>query len=151
MPFALSFAIEGEQQLLRRFQGIEKEMGDWTPAFKESIETLKDIFENKVFDTQGGAIGEKWDALDPEYQRWKSMHYPGKGILQASGAMRRAFATMFKADQAAVWNTATYFAYHQSKAPRSKLPRRVMMKLAESQREIVIKIFHTYFQKKLKK
>ena len=151
MPFALSFSIEGEQQLMRRFKGIEKEMGDWTPAFKESIETLKDIFGNKVFETKGAVIGETWENLDPEYQRWKSMHYPGKGILEASGAMRRSFETMFKADQAAIWNTASYFAYHQSKAPRSKLPRRVMMALAEEQRQIVVKIFHTLFVKKLKK
>ena len=151
MPLTLSFAIEGEQQLLRRFAGIEKEMHDWTPAFKESIEALKDIFGNKVFETRGGAIGEQWEALDPEYQRWKSMHYPGKGILEASGAMRRSFETMFKADQAAIWNTASYFAYHQSNQPRSKMPRRVMMKLAEEQRQIVVKIFHTLFVKKLKK
>jgi phage gpG-like protein len=147
----VSFTIEGERQLSRRFHNLKREFDNWTPAFKQAVTTLKDLFSNEVFSSKGGAIGENWPPLDPEYSRWKSMHYPGKGMLERTGEMKRSFQTLYKTDYGAVWNTASYFAYHQSNKPRNKIPRRVMMKLGNEQREVVMKIFHRYFNDKLKK
>lgn len=146
----IRWEIEGEAQLVRRFQGIRAEMADWSPAFAQTAAELKRVFSNDVFQTQGRAIGESWRPLSPRYAARKSRRYPGKGTLEASGKMRNSFQTMFKPDMAAVWNSVAYFQYHQSNKPRSKMPRRVMMKLAEQQKQLVVRIFHTYFVKKIK-
>jgi hypothetical protein len=42
------------------------------------------------FESEGGFAGQPWASLSPSYAAWKSAHYPGKPILQATGAMRQA-------------------------------------------------------------
>jgi phage gpG-like protein len=145
----ISWSIEGEQQLLRRLRGIRAEAADWRPAFDQASKELQDIFANDVFQSQGRAISTRWEPLSPEYAARKARKYPGKGILEATGRMRNSFKRMFRPDMGAVWNTAEYFKYHQSNKPRRKLPRRMMMYLGHEQRELVVKIFHTHFQRKI--
>jgi phage gpG-like protein len=149
MSVGLSWQIEGSKQLSRVLQGIGEGIKDWTPAFKETADELAKVFANDVFTTQGAAIGESWKPLQPKYLAKKLADgYPADTLVR-TGAMQGAFKTMFKADFAEVWNAIEYFKYHQSKAPRKKLPRRVMMKLGENQKQLVVKIFHTYWWKKV--
>jgi phage gpG-like protein len=143
--FYLSWTIEGEMQLSRRLVLIAGKVKDWTPAFAETAYTLKNIFSNEVFATEGGAIEEHWSPLSKGYAFQKAKKFPGKGILEATGKMRNGFMTLWRPDMAAVWNDVEYFKYHQSNQPRTKMPRRVMMKLAQEQRTQVVKIFHTHF------
>jgi hypothetical protein len=42
------------------------------------------------FASEGTFSGERWSPLSTPYATWKSIHYPGKPILQATGALRRA-------------------------------------------------------------
>lgn len=142
----LTVTVEGETQLSRTLMLMADRVKDWTPAFQETASTLKNIFSNDVFESEGAAIDEHWAALSPDYEARKAKRYPGKGLLQASGTMRNSFKSMYQSDMAQIWNTTDYFKYHQSNQARSKMPRRVMIKLAEAQREVVVKIFHTYFQ-----
>jgi phage gpG-like protein len=145
--FQLTWTIEGETQLSRRLVIMADRVKDWTPAFKETAYTLKEIFSGPVFDTEGAAIEEHWSPLSKAYALRKEKKHPGKGILEATGTMRSGFMTLWRPDMAQVWNKVEYFKYHQSNLPRrSGLPRRVIMKLAETQRQQVVKIFHTYFQ-----
>lgn len=145
----LSWSIEGEQQLSRKLEIMASKIKDWTPAFRETALSLKDTFSNDVFKSEGSAIGEHWSPLKKAYALQKAKKYPGKGILEATGAMRNGFMTLWRPDMAAVWNSIQYFKYHQSNQPRSKLPRRVMMKLGNTQREMIVKVFHNYFHKKV--
>lgn len=142
----LTFTIQGEKQLSRTLLLMADRVRDWTPAFEETAVTLKDVFSNDVFDTEGAAIEEHWQALNPKYAAQKNRKYPGKRILEATGDMRAGFTSLVRPDMAAVWNRVEYFKYHQSNQPRSRMPRRVMIKLANAQKEMVVKIFHTYFQ-----
>jgi phage gpG-like protein len=152
MTLQLSWSIEGQQQLSRRLQGVREGMGDWTNAFKQAADELKKIFANDVFSTQGKAIGESWKPLKPQYLAQKlAQGYPADTLVR-TGAMKAAFASLVKPDSAEVWNAIAYFKYHQSRQPRkSNLPRRVMMKLGENQREVIVKIFHTHFKKVIEK
>lgn len=143
----LTYTIEGETQLSRRLLLVADRVKDWTPAFQQTATTLKDIFSDAVFGTQGAIIEERWAPLSKAYAYRKQQRYPGKGLLEASGTMRNSFRSMFNSTEAAVWNEAAYFKFHQSNKPRVALPRRVMMKLANAQREQVVRIFNTYFQK----
>lgn len=147
MGFNLSFNIEGEQQISRTLLLMASKVKDWSPAFQDTAITLKNIFQNDVFETQGEVIEENWSPLKKAYALQKAKKYPGKGILEATGNMRAGFMTLWRPDMAMVWNQVEYFKYHQSNQPRSSnLPRRVMIKLAEIQREQVVKIFQSYFQ-----
>lgn len=42
------------------------------------------------FESEGDFGGERWEQLSPAYLAWKSVHYPGKGILVATGDLRKA-------------------------------------------------------------
>lgn len=148
----LSWTIEGETQLSRRLRIISSSIKDWTPAFEDTADALVKVFSVDAFDTEGQAFDEPWAALKPRYAARKAREgYGDKPILVKTGKMQKAFQSLAKTDYAQVWNSTAYFKYHQSNQPRSKLPRRVMMKLAEDQRQMVVKIFHTYWHNKMKK
>ncbi len=147
MAFDLTWSIEGETQLVRRLQKIGDNVKNAQPAFKEASDNLKQIFANDVFNTQGAVIGEHWNPLSPRYLAQKvKAGYPAEPLVR-TGAMKNAFQTIVKADSATVWNAIAYFKYHQSNKPRHVLPRRVMMKLGNEQKEMVVKVFHTYLYK----
>ena len=145
----ISWSIEGEKQLSRNLGFLVSSIKDWTPAFKQAGDDLVRVFSTDVFNTQGRAVGESWQPLKPGYAAQKARRgYPTTPLV-TTGQMQRSFQSLYKADFAAVWNNAFYFKYHQSNKPRKRLPRRVMMKLGENQRQMVVKIFHTYWHKKV--
>lgn len=146
----LSWSIEGQEQLVRNLTNVGKGIKDWAPAFKEAADKLKKVFSDDVFKTRGAIINEKWDPLKPRYLAQKVKGGFPSDPLVKTGKMKEDFQSIVKTDMAEIWNATQYFKYHQSSAPRSKLPRRVMMKLAENQKQIVVKIFHTYWYKKTK-
>ena len=147
----IQIAIEGEMQLSRRFNNIAQSSRDWTPVMKKSTEDLIHVFSGPVFDTEGAEIDEQWSPLKKAYALRKAKKYPGTGTLEATGNMRHGFQSKFDSSSAKIWNAMEYFKYHQSKEPRIKLPRRVMMKLTENLRETVIKNFQQYFQESILK
>lgn len=142
----IQFAIEGELELSRRLSGMAIMVEDWSPAFQMAVDDLKQVFSGPVFDTQGAEVDETWSPLSRAYALRKAKLYPNKGILEATGTMRNAFVSRFDATSATIWNTASYFKYHQSKQPRTKMPRRVMMKLTENLKQLVVEDFNRYMQ-----
>lgn len=142
----IQFAIEGVVELSRRLSGMAVMVEDWSPAFEQAVEDLKQVFSGPVFDTQGGAVDETWSPLSRAYALRKALEYPDKGILEASGKMRNSFMSKFDASSATLWNAATYFKYHQSNQPRTKMPRRVMMKLTENLKQLVVEDFNVYMR-----
>jgi len=151
MALQLNWEIEGVRQISRKLQTIEDQVKDWRPAFRRATSELKSIFSNDVFRTEGRAIRERWKPLKPQYLAQKRQRGFSGGTLVGTGRMKNSFQTIVKPDMGVVWNSIFYFRYHQSKAPRRKLPRRVMMKLANQQRELVVKIFHETFFRKVSK
>lgn len=152
MPFQLSWNIEGEQQLLRNLRGVSESMGNWKAAFRKTAKELKDVFANEVFNTEGGAINERWSPLRPQYLAQKRKEGFNGGTLVRTGKMQKAFKSQFDPNSATIWNAVQYSKYHQSNKGRSSnLPRRVMMKLGNDQKTMVVKIFHTHFINKIKK
>ena len=146
----LSWSIEGDQQLLRKLQMVSSGIKDFSDPFRQTAEYLADTFE-KTFDVQGRNIGVIWPPLAASTIRQKAKNAPGAPMLVRTGAMRASFQKVYATDYARVWNSATYFKYHQSKQPRTKIPRRQMMNLAEEQKQTIVKFFHTYVQKIMSK
>lgn len=144
MGTQISWSIEGDKQLSRVLEGVENKLKDPKPAFKQSAEKLIGVFQKEVFDTQGAVINERWARLSPYTVAQKARQgYPLDPLIR-TGRMRRSFESLVESDRAVIYNTAEYFKYHQSNQPRQKLPRRVMMKLGNQQKEIVIKVFQEH-------
>lgn len=127
----IRFSIEGETQLARRLNKIGDGVKDFKPEFEKSVNFLKDFFGGEVFNTEGAILGEKWVG-GPYYHK-----------LQRTGRMRRSFDTKASKLSGEVWNAVDYFKYHQSRMPRRKLPRRIMMKLTSQLKDKIVQIFHS--------
>lgn len=152
MAFELQWEVEGVTELSRRLNFLDGELKDFTPAFRKSATSLKRFVAGEVFDSEGAVYGNKWAPLNPAYEAFKKSKYPGKGILERTGKMRKSFKTQHGRDFAVVFNSVDYFNYHQSRLSRStNLPRRVMLKLDGPRKEMVVKIFQAEFFKKTKK
>lgn len=149
MTFQISWEIEGERQLSRRLIGLESDLKDYSYPFQQSADFLTGVFSRDVFETQGAVIGERWKRLSPYTVAQKAKRgYPSTPLV-GSGAMRGSFLTIVSSDQAVIYNTAAYFKYHQSKAPRTHLPRRVMMKIHNGQREQIVRFFQEHIRASL--
>ena len=125
----LEFQIEGQIQMHRRFTRLSGAVKNWSGTFRNVGKYLKRFFQDEVFQTEGRVIGEPW-VSGPYYNK-----------LQRTGIMRNSFIYQSAKDYVLVTNTAPYFKYHQSRLPRKKLPRRIMMKLDERRKQSIIKLF----------
>ncbi|MGY3406100.1 phage gpG-like protein [Bradyrhizobium sp. GM5.1] len=146
MAFQLQWTVEGEKQVSRVLIGMESSIKDLSYPLKESAGYLKRTFSVDVFNTQGGAIGERWKRLSPYTVAQKARRGYPLTPLVASGRMQNSFQTIVSSDQAVIYNTAPYFKFHQSKEPRTKIPRRIMMKLADNQKEQIVRFFQAHLQ-----
>lgn len=149
--FQLQWSIEGDKQISRVLIGMASNLRDYTQPLSQSASLLKHTFSVDVFNTQGAAIGEKWQRLSPYTVAQKARQGMPDTPLIASGNMRASFQTAVTTTQATVSNSAPYFGYHQSKEPRSKLPRRVMMKLTNDLKEQVVRYFQNYIRLSMRK
>lgn len=148
MPLEITFEIEGEKELNRRLLDVGKDFKNWKPEFNKVGQFLLKTFTDN-FSTQGRLLGERWPSLSTSTLLQKErMGYP-KDILIRTGRMKGSFNYQAGSYQVTVGNSAPYFVYHQSKRARTKLPRRIMMKLDEKRKEMIIKIFQTSIQKNL--
>lgn len=145
----LRWDIEGQRSLSRRLEGLAVDMNDLTVPFRKSANMLVGVFSKDVFSTQGAVIGKKWKRLSPYTVAQKArLGYTTEPMVRTRN-LQRSFRSVVASDQAAIYNTAEYFKYHQSRQPRHKLPRRVMMSLGEQQKQSVVKIFQRYLQEQL--
>lgn len=147
MSLQLSWTIEGEKQFSRRLLGIETNLRDFTVPLTRIAIKLKSTFSDDVFKTQGAAIGENWAKLSPYTIATKARKgFPSTPLI-ATGAMQKGFRSIVSKDEAIISNTQEYFKYHQSNRPRTKIPRRVMMKIGNLQKEMIQKEFQAFIMK----
>ena len=149
--FNLSFSIEGDKALSRRLRIFSKVTKDFRKPFDKTGKYLRDFIKGDVFETRGRVIGETWKPLNKKYASWKSQHYPGKGILEATGKMKSGFKYRAGKQEVVVGSIVDYFKFHQSNKPRKKMPRRIMMKLDETRKQKIVKYFHEDIRSKLRK
>lgn len=147
----ISWSIEGEKELSRRLDLKANKLKDFKPPFTEAAKSLKKTFENDVFRTEGAVIEEKWKPLSPLTLALRAKRGQGSKILDATGRMKRSFTYAVSSQEAVIGNVAPYFKYHQSKLPRKRLPRRVMMKLAEEQKQMIVRTFLKHVRKSMSK
>lgn len=136
----LTATIEGDKQLSRRLMKIPDNIGDFKePLFKIGREVRLSVDAN--FSSRGALFGERWAP--------RKDHKPHP-LLEKTGTMRRAFAQNLGPMYVEIFNPTEYFKYHQSKAPRKRLPRRVMLKLDEIRKIFIQKEFQRHIRESIR-
>lgn len=150
MGFRIEWTIEGEKQLARVLEGVRSDIKNLHAPFSEIAKKLVRVYSRDVFSTEGRSINERWARLSPYTVAQKArLGFPADPLIRTK-AMQRSFRSIVQTDSATIYNTAEYFKYHQSNQPRKKLPRRVMMKLAEDQKTMIVRAFQKHLSKSFK-
>ena len=137
----ISYTVEGEKQVQSLIKFTGKDLSDYTEPLTNSNQLLLRAWDIN-FDKKGSELGSPWK------KRKKSYSWP---ILQKTKAMRKGFKSELlggiNKTSSKLWNTVSYFPYHQSSAPRNKLPRRIMMKIDEKRATEIFREFTKYLDK----
>lgn len=73
-------------RLIQKLDGLSLGLKDLTPVW-DKIHEMFIAFIKRVFESEGGYIGEAWAPLSPAYAHWKARHTANKGILQLRGRL----------------------------------------------------------------
>lgn len=133
----ITFDVVGEKQVDRAIERFSKGVQDYRPAW----ESIRGIFwnaEKKKFEAAD------WEPLSPIYAAWKEEHYPGKPILQRTGAL---MASLTGHNEGAIieihplWmqvgSALGYGRYHQKGT--SRMPQRKVIDLVEENKRSIMK------------
>lgn len=135
----LSFSLEGGEVVHRRL-GI---VAEGVTSFREPLDQIGRNFM-KVFDLNFSTRGATYGGWAP-----RARQYPWP-LLERTGRMREGFQRKVDRKSLTLDNEAPYFVYHQSSAPRQRLPRRVMMKIRAQDATMIVKEFQFYLIKLLR-
>lgn len=146
--FRINLTVEGEIVIDRVLQGIEERSRDLSPVWPTVVGVFRGIVA-KAFASEGASTGAAWPQLAPrtQDQRKRLGFPPAHPILERTGKLKRALTI---GEGAAVVTTPTsmryivsqqetpYFKYHQSNAPRTRLPRRAPVLLTADDRTAIV-------------
>lgn len=149
---SVSITISGDKETIEKLGKLGQSFLNFQLAMRSIGKELTGYFANQVFASQGGALSQRWPQLANSTKVDKAKHYPGAGILVRTGEMKNSF-DFYQPDvnSVIIGNNAPYFVYHQSSAPRHKLPRRVMMSTGGNVKSIVANIIDADVKDKLLK
>jgi len=139
-PF-ISIDIQGEKQLAAGFVRVQRGISNFIQPLTESTSLLRRVIDDN-FDSEGSTLGRPW----------KKLANPRSGkILQLTGNMRRSFIDKVSTSKAEISNKTNYFKFHQSNKARTKLPRRIMMRIDATRRNEIMRIFTKFLNKVAKR
>lgn len=122
-----------------------------TPAMEAIGKELEHFYSEDVFNSEGGALGKKWQELAESTRERKAVEFPGRGILERTGTLRRSFysevtpLSVFISNNAETPDGRSLFAIHQLGTSEGKgrghnIPARPMIGLNESTKAIIRQI-----------
>ena len=145
----LTVEVKGGPQIIQKLSGLSNELNNFSSALRDTGSFLKDFYSKAPFATQGSIYGSRWQPLSPKYAQWKAKRFPGRGLLERTGMMRRSFDFQSTSNFLRLYNTAPYFAVHQVGGER--MPRRVMIQLTDRLTEIIVGKFKESLVKKIRR
>jgi len=152
MSLNVQIKITGDKETIAKLGKMGQSLLNFQTAMRSIGKELPSYFSNQVFGSQGGAIGERWPALKQATKDSKAKKYFTATPLVNTGAMKRGFRAEYPDfNSVMIGNVAPYFDYHQSKAPRSKLPRRTMMSTGGQVKSIIGSIIDADVKQKITK
>jgi phage gpG-like protein len=146
----ISITISGDKEVIKKLGDLQRIFGSWKSELRDSTDFMKKYYSTRVFDLEGQMFGQRWAPVKPAYDTFKRTHAMLFGTLQFSGKMQGSFDSQVGDTEAEVSNSASYFVYHQSSAPRTKLPRRKMIGIDETQKRYVLQVFRQGVTDKIK-
>ncbi len=155
-PFRLQLSIDGEQVVDVALSRWRTGLDDLREFFVRYLapKLYRDIEDN--FDAEGGLSDSpgQWAPLSPAYAAWKAKHYPGRGILVRTGALKRSLTLtgerpgpdgIFEASRAAlVFGTRIRYARHHQRPSGSRPPRRRILFFLRGASETFGRLLHAY-------
>jgi hypothetical protein len=144
--------LEGEEVIQRQLAGLEEHMTDLTPAWPSVLKVFRGIMK-QVFATEGGSTGSPWAQLAESTVKQRQREgFPGRHpILARTHMLERALVSEGGASVVvmlpkyfAVAVDLDYFKYHQSKLPRTKLPRRAPINLTQDNKTALLHPIRLY-------
>ncbi len=136
----ITIDLQGEKLMSRALEMSALKIADFTAPLAASAAALQKSFQMN-FDEDGGLYGG-WAPRKPQMRAGARIDtWP---LLQKTGAMRSSFYSDITPTMATLGNHAPYFKYHQSSAPRTRLPRRVMIGITNSDKVVIQKIFQQH-------
>lgn len=150
----LTFQVMGARQLDRALSRFGDKVRDFRPVWRRIHADFLKI-EAQQFDSEGARGGTAWAPLSPSYSAWKAMNYPGRKILEMTGAMKAQLTAgtgmtvemqpltlrMMPTDRKAPW--------HQRGTRR--MPARPVVMLTEADRIRWVKMMHEYVEEQARK
>ena len=135
----ISITITGDRETIAYLSRVGNDLNDMRDTMGEIGTELKSFFSEDVFATQGGAISNKWPSLKPATVRQKSARYRAYSSvpLIRTGTMKNSFYDKVSTNSVEIGNEAPHFVYHQSSAPRTRIPYRPMLAVNDKVKTIV--------------
>lgn len=135
--------ITGDKETIFKLKKLGNELSNWRPELEQVADYLENFYKGPVFETQGAIFGERWVALNPFYELWKRKNYPGRGILEATGKMRKNWQRKVNDSRMVLANMTPYAKYHQQPDGPGKgiMPKRVIIKFDDKNKKYVVNIF----------
>lgn len=150
MPITLNIKFDGTA-ITKRLNTISKGMKDFKEPLEDTGKDLVEFFGNKVFQTQGKALGENWKPLSAATLKMRAErrgHYANNPIeinkiLIWTGALKGGIKKTVDKVKLTIENTVDYFKFNQ--------PKRKMLGINREVIDIVIKNFEKYLNKLVNK
>jgi hypothetical protein len=148
----VTIEIKGDKKIQSKLKRLGESLFDLRGAFDDIGDQAIKYYSGQGFSSMGGVFGESWPRLAQSTMRQKLKTFPqfSNVPLMATGKMKESFTAKVSKDSVKITNTAPYFVYHQSSAPRHHLPRRAMMGINDPIRMIIEKSIKAEIMKKLK-
>ena len=138
--FRLLWKIEGVPELSRILGMTYQKVTNLKKPLQASAKLVRQDVEQQ-FKTEGGLTGG-WKPLAESTLKGRG----SSPILQVTGALRHSFYSQVDERKAIISSKLPYFKYHQSRKPRKKLPRRVMLVLTNRTKENIVQEFNQFLR-----
>lgn len=149
---SVAITIKGDKETIAALGKLSSSFLNFQMAMRSIGKELTNYYGNNVFNSQGGAIGQRWPALAQATKNYKAKKYFTGTPLVNTGAMKQGFESTFPdVNSVTIGNKMYYFKYHQSSAPRTRLPRRVMMSTGGNVKTIIGTIIDADIKAKIEK
>ena len=137
--------IEGQAQFDRMFSRFGSHTDDLRFLWPDVAADFRAI-EQEQFQSQG-AHSNQWQPLSRKYGAWKARKYPGKQILELSGALWKSLTTKggkhverSDKDSLTIGTSVKYAGYHQRGT--RKMPARKPIDLSEVDKKRIGRTIH---------
>lgn len=148
----LEMKLNNVDAVNKMLTGIGRDVRDLRGAMNEVGLSTISYFSGQVFASRGSTIngGQRWQRLNDRYAAKKAEDYSGRPVLVRTGKMQSSFRHKATDTSVVIRNTAMYFPYHQSSAPRSVLPRRAMIGVYQGMQDDVTATIGKALSKKIR-